>query len=92
MINITENAQSEIHKALSIKGIPEGYCLRVGLKGGACSANYLLGFDKKEVHDDLYHIEGINVLIDRRHLMYMVGLTLDFEEEGNGFTFLALSF
>ena len=88
MIEISENAQEEIHKALTIKGIPAGYFLRVGIKGGACSANYLLGFDKKEENDEIHNIHGIDVLINKGHLMYLIGLTIDFEEEGNGFTFV----
>ena len=88
MIEISKKAQDEIHKALTIKGIPEGYFLRVGIKGGACSANYLLGFDKKEGNDEIHNIQGIDVLINKGHLMYLIGLTIDFEEEGNGFTFV----
>ncbi|MFC0184031.1 iron-sulfur cluster assembly protein [Pseudarcicella hirudinis] len=86
-ITISPDAQEEIRNSLNIKGIPAEYNLRVGLKGGACSANYLLGFDKMTENDELYEVEGIKILIDRRHLMYLIGVELDFEEEGNGFTF-----
>ncbi len=87
-INITPKAKAEIQKAFQIKGIPEAYYLRIGLRGSACSAAYLIGFDKQEVHDQLYEIDGITVLINKHHLMYLLGVTLDFEEEGNGFTFV----
>jgi iron-sulfur cluster assembly protein len=86
-ISITDIAKQEIKKALSIKGIPENYHLRVGLKGGACSATYIVGFDKISEHDERYEINEIQVLIDKRHLMYLINIQLDFEEEGNGFTF-----
>ncbi|MFY7830147.1 MAG: HesB/IscA family protein [Flectobacillus sp.] len=86
-ITITEIAQQEILKALTIKGIPEDYYLRVGLRGSACSASYLIGFDKKEEHDELYEINGIQLIINKHHLMYLIGVELDFEEDGNGFTF-----
>ncbi|MBC7409819.1 MAG: iron-sulfur cluster assembly accessory protein [Arcicella sp.] len=88
-INITNNAIKQVNKALTIKGIPENYFLRIGLRGGACSATYFIGFDKMEDLDDLYEIENLNIklLIKRPHLMYLIGIELDFEEEGNGYTF-----
>lgn len=86
-ISITDIAKQEVIKALSIKGIPENYFLRVGLRGGACSATYLIGFDKMGEHDELYEIDELKVIIDKRHLMYLINIELDFEEEGNGFTF-----
>ena len=88
-INITNNAIKQVNTALTIKGIPENYFLRIGLRGGACSATYFIGFDKMEDLDDLYEIENLNIklLIKRPHLMYLIGIELDFEEEGNGYTF-----
>ena len=92
-INITDNAKEQVNKALTIKGIPENYFLRIGLRGGACSATYFIGFDKMEDVDDLYEIENLNIklLIKRPHLMYLMGVELDFEEEGNGYTFSPLT-
>lgn len=88
-INITENAKAQVNKALTVKGIPENYFLKIGLRGGACSATYFIGFDKMDDLDDLYDIENLNtkLLIKRTHLMYLMGVELDFEEEGNGYTF-----
>jgi len=88
-INISENAKIQVNKALKIKGIPENYYLRIGLRGGACSATYFIGFDKMEDLDDLYDIENLDIklLIKRPHLMYLMGVFLDFEEDGNGYTF-----
>ena len=88
-INITDKAKAEINKALTIRGIPENYFLRVGLRGGACSATYFIGFDKIEDQDELHEIENLHtkVLIKNNHLMYLMGIELDFEEEGNGYTF-----
>ena len=88
-LNITDKAKAEINKALTIKGIPENYFLRVGLRGGACSATYFIGFDKIEDYDELHEIPNLltKVLIKKNHLMYLMGIELDFEEEGNGYTF-----
>lgn len=88
MVKITENAKKEINATLQSPQIPEGYALRVGIKGGACSAAYLLGFDKQSAEDESFDIEGVKVLIDKRQLMYLIGVEVDYQltEEGLGFT------
>lgn len=88
MVKITENAKKEINATLQSPQIPAGYSLRVGLKGGACSASYLLGFDKQTPEDEAFDIEGVEVVIDRKHLMYLIGVEVDYQltEQGLGFT------
>lgn len=90
MVSFSEIARVEILKSLNSPQIPEGYALRVGLKGGACAATYLLGFDKATENDELYEVEGVKVLIDKRHLMYLIGVQIDYTqtEEGMGFTII----
>ncbi|TDE16246.1 HesB/IscA family protein [Dyadobacter psychrotolerans] len=92
-IQITEKAKAEIISTLLANKIPGTYGLRVGLKGGACSGTFLLGFDTQTDFDQLYLIEGIRVYIDRRHLMYVVGLSVDYEEglNGSGYTVSTLA-
>ncbi|REA61607.1 iron-sulfur cluster assembly accessory protein [Dyadobacter luteus] len=92
-ITITEAAREEIISTLQANKIPDSYGLRVGLKGGACSGTFLLGFDTQSEFDQLYLIDGIRVYIDRRHLMYVVGLSVDYEEgmNGSGYTVSTLS-
>jgi len=90
MIVFTEIAKEEISKTLNSPQIPPGYALRVGIKGGACSANYLLGLDKATEQDEIYEVDGVNVVIDRKHLMYLIGVKIDYTqtEEGMGFVIL----
>lgn len=92
-ITITEAARQEIISTLQANKIPDTYGLRVGLKGGACSGTFLLGFDTRSEFDQMYLIDGIQVYIDRRHLMYVVGLSVDYEEgmNGSGYTVSTLS-
>ncbi|QRR01711.1 HesB/IscA family protein [Dyadobacter sandarakinus] len=83
-IQLTENARLEIRSTLQANKIPETYGLRVGMRGGACSGTFLLGFDTPTEFDQTYIIEGIKVLIDKRHLMYVIGVSVDYEEGVNG--------
>lgn len=88
---ITEAAIEEIRHTLERKNIPEGYHLRLGAKGGTgCGGvNYILGFDKPSSNDDAYMCDGLTVLIEKKHTMYLIGLQLDFvnNEAERGFVF-----
>jgi iron-sulfur cluster assembly protein len=86
-VTITEKARSEIFETLSANKIPDTYGLRIGLKGGACSASFLLGFDTVTDQDQVYIIDSVKVLIDRRHLMYVLGVVVDYEEGEHGYGF-----
>ncbi len=88
-IKLTETAINEIKNIISEKKIPEQYSLRVGLKGASCGASYIIGFDHQLKTDDSYSIDNINIIIDRKHLLHLIGVEIDFEagQEGNGFTF-----
>ena len=89
-VEISARAQGEIKKLMQAKEIPEGFGLRVGVKGGGCSGmNYILGFDKMRDHDLQFEIGGFSLFIDRRHGLYLFGTTIDYHDGLNarGFTF-----
>jgi iron-sulfur cluster assembly protein len=90
-INITPKAESEIKNIMTNKNIPADYHLRVGVKGGGCGGmSYSLGFDKPKPDDQHFEIDGIQVLIEKRHYMFLMGMLIDFFEgdEARGFTFI----
>lgn len=89
-IELSPRAAEEINKIMSTKDIPEGYGLRVGVKGGGCSGmSYVLGFDKQREHDKNFELDGIPVYMDKRHGLYLMGTTIDYHDGLNarGFTF-----
>lgn len=91
-IHITERGASEIRDMMNRKKIPEGYSLRVGVRGGGCGASgFFLGFDKQTEKDEMFKINEIPILIDKRHLLYLFNQTVDFEErkDERGFFFRA---
>jgi iron-sulfur cluster assembly protein len=91
-ITLSSRAAEEIRKIMQTKNIPEGYGLRVGVRGGGgCGgATLIVGFDKPKDTDIIYTIENIQVLIDKRHTMYIIGKQVDFYEgsDARGFTFV----
>ena len=90
-VELTERAIREVKNIFTTKNIPEGYGLRIGMKGGGCGGmSFILGFDKPTGNDLTYTIEGIPVLVEKRHTMYLVGMQVDFYEgaEARGFMFI----
>ena len=89
-VELSSRAAQEIQKIMSTKDIPEGYGLRIGVKGGGCSGmSYVLGFDRKREHDKRFDLDGITIYMDKRHGMYLMGTTVDYHDGLNarGFTF-----
>ena len=89
-INLTDRAKEEVKNIMSTKGIPEDYGLRIGIKGSGCGAmGYMLGFDKEKDGDLSYIKDDINIYVEKKHLMYLIGLEVDFYDgdDGRGFFF-----
>jgi iron-sulfur cluster assembly protein len=89
-VSITEKALAEINLIIRDKNIPAGYGLRIGVNGGGCSGvSYILGFDTMKTSDDVYDYQGIPLYMDKKHVMFVLGMVIDFEEsaEARGFVF-----
>lgn len=89
-LNITQLALNQIALIKATKNIPEGYGLRIGVRGSGCSGtSFVLGFDQKKSGDNEYLIEGLPVYIEKKHILYVAGVELDYEdsEEVTGFIF-----
>ncbi|MEL6133849.1 MAG: iron-sulfur cluster assembly accessory protein, partial [Bacteroidota bacterium] len=60
------------------------------VKGGGCSGlSYILEYDVQGEKDDVFEIEGITVVMDKRHALYVMGMEVDFKHGLNdrGFIF-----
>ncbi|HSI90376.1 MAG TPA: iron-sulfur cluster assembly accessory protein [Adhaeribacter sp.] len=89
-ITITEKALAEVKTIMQDKNVPEGYGLRIGVQGGGCSGmSYLLGFDKAKESDETFDLEGVTLIMDKKHGMYVMGMEVDFQDGLNarGFVF-----
>ncbi len=89
-INISSEALGEIKNIMKNKNIPEGYGLRIGVNGAGCAGvRQYLGFDKMKDKDDKFDIDGIDVYINKKDAMYLIGLKLDFQNDADskGFVF-----
>ncbi len=89
-VQLSTRALEEVQRILTEKNIPEGFGLRIGVKGGGCSGmSYILGFDRKRDHDVNFEFEGVRIVIDKRHGLYLMGTTVDYQDglDARGFTF-----
>ena len=90
-IRITEKAAGEVQNIMKENSIPDGYGLRVGVKGGGCSGlTYTLGFDAEAKEGDtVIEQNGVKLFVDGKSLFYLSGTELDFTSglNGRGFVF-----
>lgn len=89
-VSFTPGALKELIKLRDQQEIADDYGLRVGVEGGGCSGlNYILGFDQAKEEDAEYLIEGLKVLMNPAHGLYLAGMQIDFQSGLNarGFTF-----
>lgn len=90
IIQLTDRAARQIAEIRKKDEVPEEQYLRVGVKGGGCAGmSYELGFDHKSENDELETINGVEVIIDKRHVLYLAGIEVDFQDglDARGFTF-----
>jgi len=92
MIQITDKAKEKIAKLRQDEGKTENFHLRVSVHGGGCSGlMYDLGFDDTVAEtDQVFDDKGLKVLVDKKSLLYLLGMTLDFSDglNGKGFQFI----
>ncbi len=67
--------------------------LRVGVRNGGCSGmSYMMDFEdvsKITEHDETFDYDGFQIICDRKSLLYLYGLMLDYSNAliGGGFQF-----
>jgi len=68
-------------------------CLRVGVRQGGCSGmSYMMDFEQVSQispEDEVFDYDGFQIVCDRKSLLYLYGLMLDYSNAmiGGGFQF-----
>lgn len=89
-VTLTERAAKQIRKIKNNEDLDEGLYLRVAVEGGGCSGlSYKLGFDVRTDEDQVEKSQGMDIIIDNKHLMYLDGIVIDYPDglDARGFTF-----
>ncbi|MEL0658908.1 MULTISPECIES: iron-sulfur cluster assembly protein IscA [Psychromonas] len=88
-ITLTEPAANHVANFLKNRG--KGLGLRLGVKTSGCSGMaYVLEFvDVLNDDDEMFTDHGVNIIVDKKSLLYIDGTELDFVKEGlnEGFEF-----
>lgn len=91
MIQISQTAVNKIHALKQEEDRNENDFLRVRVKKGGCSGfSYKLEFDSNLSDTDKeFNVENIKIAVDKESLLYLMGMTLDYEGglNGQGFVF-----
>ncbi|MGM3306280.1 iron-sulfur cluster assembly accessory protein [Anabaena sp. WFMT] len=87
-------SESALRQVKSLQGKQgQDLCLRVGVRQGGCSGmSYMMDFEdtsKITAQDDVFDYDGFKIVCDRKSLLYLYGLMLDYSDAmiGGGFQF-----
>lgn len=88
-IQMTDAAAERVKSFMQNRG--KGIGLRLGIKTTGCSGlAYVLEFvDEMNADDQMFEVNGVNVIVDGKSIVYLDGVELDFAKEGlnEGFKF-----
>jgi iron-sulfur cluster assembly protein len=90
-IQMTEAALRQVLLLRDKQG--KDLCLRVGVRQGGCSGmSYMMDFqDPSQIQesDEVFDYEGFKIVCDRKSMLYLYGLVLDYNDAmiGGGFQF-----
>jgi iron-sulfur cluster insertion protein len=85
-IELTDKAAAEVRRIVAEQNLPEKLHLRLRVVGGGCSGfQHKLDLDPaiNEKLDESFEIHGVSVVIDKRSLLYMTGVQVDFHDDLN---------
>lgn len=89
-VRLTERAARQIRKIKEKENLDEHLYLRVAVEGGGCSGlSYKLGFDIRTDEDEIVKSQGMEIVVDPKHMMYLQGIEIDYPDglDARGFTF-----
>jgi iron-sulfur cluster assembly protein len=90
VITLTEKAANEVKRIVaeqqSAGAAPEKVYLRMRVVGGGCSGfQHKLDLDQtmNEKLDEVFELQGVPVVVDKRSLMYLSDVNVDFHDDLN---------
>lgn len=85
-VTVTERAAEEVKRIIAEQNNEGPLYLRLRVVGGGCSGfEHKLDLDANvnEKLDETFETLGVNVVIDKRSMLYLSGVTVDFHDDLN---------
>lgn len=89
LVKFTPGAIKQLGRLQNTENVKGGK-IRIGVEGGGCAGlNYILQYDEEKTDDIEIQIEGIKILMNKAHGLYLAGITVDYQDglAARGFTF-----
>ncbi|HLR77336.1 MAG TPA: iron-sulfur cluster assembly accessory protein [Balneolaceae bacterium] len=89
-VSLTERAAGQVQKIMEGQESDEKLFLRVAVEGGGCSGlSYKLGLDYKKEADSIIESCGVEIVVEKKHMVYLKGISIDYPDglDARGFTF-----
>ncbi|MCB9202751.1 MAG: iron-sulfur cluster assembly accessory protein [Flavobacteriales bacterium] len=92
MISISQQAKDKITQLMKEENLnPKEHYVRVGVESGGCSGlSYKLTFEKEKLEEDkLFKDNDVQLIVNKKSFLYLVGTTLEYSGglNGKGFVF-----
>ena len=85
-ITVTESAAREVKRLIAEKALADKLYLRMRIAGGGCSGfqhKLDLDTDINPGNDEFFEFHGVPVVVDKRSLMYLSDVVVDFHDDLN---------
>ena len=85
-ITITPKANEQVKQIIAEQNLTEKLYLRLRVVGGGCSGfQHKLDLDPtvNEKLDETFDIDGVPVVVDKRSMLYLAGVVVDFHDDLN---------
>lgn len=90
LVTVTETALIRMQDNIQKRGKPT-LGIRIEVRGKGCSGmSYTMEFcDQAEQGDEIVELDGMNIYIDPKSILFLIGLEIDYKEEmfKSGFSF-----
>lgn len=88
-IFFTEAAEKELIRLKGVLKIPDSFGVKIEpVRGNPDDVPFRIGFDEAGKQDLVYEMNYFNLLIPKAGSMQIIGLTIDFIPEEQGFIFI----
>lgn len=90
LITVTDTALERMQNNIQKRGKPT-LGIRIEVRGKGCSGmSYTMEFcDNAELGDEIIELDGLNIYIDPKSIIFLIGLEIDYKDDmfKSGFSF-----